>query len=239
MLALPLLAAGPVEIEPTPGTDPEVLRIVNGLISSDYPTVGVILEGTQDNNYMFCTGTLIGCNTFLTAAHCLCANLAYCDDHDVSTGFVYFPNGGVYGISAVHIHPDFVFPVADVAVVTLSEPVTGITPSKINDVGPVPYDTRGTVVGYGLSERGVNGVKRSGKVTTEGCTFPISNDDSVCWRYMAPLGEPGEDSSICFGDSGGPLFVDMAPAGSGQSNVVVAGSPRAATTAARPFPRRR
>ena len=164
---LPLHAADSVHIEAAADEQPAFTPdIMNGLITSDYPTVGVILEGpSMDNNYQFCTGTLIGCNTFLTAAHCLCANNAFCDDHDVSTGWVYFPNGGVYGVSDVHIHPDFLFPVADVAIVTLSEPVTGITPSRINDVGPVEPGTRGTIVGYGLSDlqRWSQGVKRSGK----------------------------------------------------------------------------
>jgi uncharacterized membrane protein len=184
--------------------------------------VGAILEGPVDNNFNFCSGTLIGCRTFLTAAHCLCANLQYCDDHDVSTGFVYFMNGGVYGVSAVHIHPDFYFPTADVAVVTLSEPVTGITPSKLNDVGPVPFGTRGTIVGYGYGDIGWQGIKRFGRMETTPCEAFYSDNESVCWKFNEPFGEPGEDSNLCKGDSGGPLFVDMAAPGE-PPNVVVAG----------------
>jgi hypothetical protein len=225
--ALPLYAAESVHVEAVAEQRPAISpEIMNGLITSDYPTVGVIMEGpSEDNNFQFCTGTLIGCNTFLTAAHCLCANNAYCEGHDVTTGWVYFPNGGVYGVSAVDIHPDFLGVEADVAIVTLSEPVTGITPSRINDVGPVGTGTRGSIVGYGLSDtqRWLQGVKRSGQVTTAACANGISDEASLCWEYVAPIGEPGEDSNTCFGDSGGPLFVDMAEPGAAESNIVVAG----------------
>ena len=108
---------------------------------------------------------------------------------------------------------------------TLSEPVTGITPSRINDVGPVEPGTRGTIVGYGLSDLQLwsQGVKRSGKITTVSCSNGITDEASLCWDYVAPIGEPGEDSNTCFGDSGGPLFVDMAEPGAAESNIVVAG----------------
>jgi hypothetical protein len=226
-----LRAAGPVEIQPrnpapiSPEQDPARPRVINGLITSDFPSVGAILEGARDENYTFCTGTLIGCHTFLTAAHCLCANLQYCDDHDVSTGWVYFPNGGVYGISDVHVHPDAYYPEADVAIVTLSEPVTGIAPSAINDVAPVPFGSDGTIVGYGLSDLGWQAVKRMGRITTASCE-PFSyflDSESVCWNFDGAFGEPGENSNQCHGDSGGPMFVDMAAPGSAEPHVVVAG----------------
>jgi len=228
LLVLPLYADDTVQIVQDPQESPAFPPdIINGLITSDYPTVGVILEGTRENNYSFCTGTLIGCNTFLTAAHCLCANFEYCDDHDVSTGFVYFANGGVYGISAVDIHPDFSAPTADVAVVTLSEPVTGITPTPINDVAPTGLGDPGTIVGYGLSNLRdyTQGVKYFGHVRTAGCDADLgfTDENNVCWIFRDPVGDPGEDSNTCHGDSGGPLFVDMAVPGASAPNVVVAG----------------
>ena len=198
-VVLPLHAQGSVHLQAKQEDRPEIHPdIMNGLVTSDYPAVGVILQGpSKEDNYQFCTGTLIGCNTFLTAAHCLCANNAFCDDHDVSTGWVYFPNGGIYGVSAVDVHPDFLFPVADVAIVTLSEPVTGITPAKINDVGPVLPGTRGTIVGYGLSDLDywLQGVKRSGKVTTAAGSNGIPDEASLSWDSVAPVGAPGEDSN--------------------------------------------
>lgn len=57
-------------------------RIVNGLTTHAYAAVGALLRGdltaptehlpiTADTATPYCSGTLIGCRTFLTAAHCL------------------------------------------------------------------------------------------------------------------------------------------------------------------------
>ena len=65
-------AAGAVPMVPahelgTPG------RIVNGTLTSLYPSVGALLSpGDPHFATLLCSGTLIGCHTFLTAAHCVC-----------------------------------------------------------------------------------------------------------------------------------------------------------------------
>ena len=47
-------------------------RIVNGLPSRSHPAVGAILYGkTPATARTQCTGTLVGCDKFLTAAHCI------------------------------------------------------------------------------------------------------------------------------------------------------------------------
>ena len=38
-----------------------------------------------------------------------------------------------------------------------------------------------------------------------------SDDTDLCWTLQAPLGPAGQDSGICFGDSGGPLLIDASP----------------------------
>jgi len=43
--------------------DTRETRVVNGQPTSDYPAVGIVNDG--------CTGTLIGSNAVLTAAHCM------------------------------------------------------------------------------------------------------------------------------------------------------------------------
>ena len=45
-------------------------QIVNGIVTSDLPSVGLLLDATDGLGV--CTGTLIGCRTFVTAAHCVC-----------------------------------------------------------------------------------------------------------------------------------------------------------------------
>src|SRR6188508_2861269 len=59
-------------------------RIVNGKLTSDFPTTGGLLYSESGafietngptaswiDAPMVCTGTLIGCSTFLTAGHCV------------------------------------------------------------------------------------------------------------------------------------------------------------------------
>src|SRR5262249_45120125 len=48
-------------------------RIANALETQQFPSVGYFLIQTFGGTG-FCSGTLIGCNTFLTAAHCVCTD---------------------------------------------------------------------------------------------------------------------------------------------------------------------
>src|SRR5262249_50833449 len=46
-------------------------RVVNGITSVDYPASGALLHGSDARAaQILCSGTLISCKTFLTAAHC-------------------------------------------------------------------------------------------------------------------------------------------------------------------------
>jgi hypothetical protein len=197
-------------------------RIVNGVETTDHPAVGALLSPAgPDFASLVCTGTLIGCQTFLTAAHCVEDNL------DPADYGVFFQHAGFVDVSAIAIHPSYEFPVADVAVLTLAAPVTGIRPMPIDTVGGQPAGTAGTIAGFGRSGGSADdyGLKRAGLVETAPCASGISNTTSICWDFTAPLGPPGEDSNTCNGDSGGPLFID------GGSGDVVAGITSGGTSA--------
>lgn len=190
-------------------------RIVNGLYTSDYPTVGALLSGSSVSAAdLGCSGTMIGCSTFLTAAHCVCSGGGPdCQPGEPgapsATGyFVFLQHAGVFAVSSIAVPPDYDFPVADVAVITLASPVTGFRPTPIHVAGSPANGTPGTIVGFGRQGDFVDdyGLKRVGNVTTAPCTT-ASNVTSVCWDFDNPVGPPGTDSNTCNGDSGGPLFV--------------------------------
>jgi hypothetical protein len=185
---------------------PPLPRIVNGIETRDYPTTGALMYGSNpDMASLLCSGTLIGCQTFLTAGHCVE------DDADPAHYFVFLQHAGIFAVSSVTSRPDYSFPEGDVAVIKLSVPETGISPTPINTHESPPPGTAGIIVGFGRAG-GADfdyGLKRYGSVTTATCINGISDVTSVCWNFESPLGPPGTDSNTCNGDSGGPLLIDF------------------------------
>jgi hypothetical protein len=208
LLALVMLVTGPAAAE---RLEP---RIVNGLLSFSDPTVGVLLAGSDPGRAQaFCSGTLIGCQTFVTAAHCVCDfDGAACQSGpgapDPADWLVFFQHAGFFAVQSIALQPSFDFPADDVAVLTLAAPVSGVTPTPLAAAEP-PLGTEGTIVGFGRSGGGAEdyGLKQRGSVVTAACE-PSLPDGLVCWEFAAPVGPPGTDSNTCNGDSGGPLFVD-------------------------------
>ncbi len=202
-------------------------RIVNGVSTHGYPSTGQLLYSggvaIDDNNAQaWCSGTLIGCNTFLVAAHCVA------DDQVSSHYRVFLQHSGLHSLSSLAVHPSYksnTFPRADVAVLKLATTVTGIDPTEINTVAnpaALGFGLGGTIVGFGRTSGSSSdyGIKRAGAVLTAPCSgTPSGTGDTelVCWDFTNPVGNPGEDSNTCNGDSGGPLFMDLG------TGVVVAG----------------
>jgi hypothetical protein len=191
-------------------------RIVNGLPTNDFPTTGALLQGSDPNTAdSLCSGTLIGCNTFLTAAHCVCETSgALCQPPNAPNPNdykVFLQHAGLFSVSSISVRSDFVFPVGDVAIVKLAAPVAGVAPSQINETQAPAFGTDGTIAGFGRSSGTVfdYGLKRYGAITTGACPLFVSPTTSVCWTFEAPVGPPGTDSNTCNADSGGPLFVDF------------------------------
>ncbi|MBL1262626.1 S1 family peptidase [Candidatus Methylomicrobium oryzae] len=198
--------------------------IVNGRTTQDEPAVGALLlslaPGASPPAYAgICTGTMIGCRSFLTAAHCVCENARpflnsflseACEPRLATDLRVYLQNSGIHPVSAVHVHPAFEFGVAsDIAVLTLALPEQGIPPAAINTAGTPAAGTPGGIVGFGMTSGTADdyGIKRTGNIITANCAdADLPQPANICWKYQEIAGRT--DSNICFGDSGGPLFID-------------------------------
>lgn len=180
-------------------------KIVNGVSTSAYPTAGAVIQGASAGSAgSWCTGTLIGSQTFLTAAHCVE------DDPTASNYHVFLQHGGIFAVAELEDHPDYLFPHADLAVMRLESPVTGITPTAINTVA-IANGSAGDIVGYGRAG-GFNqdyGIKRAGSIQTAPCD-PRRPSSLICWNFDDPVGDAGLDSNTCNADSGGPLYMQLA-----------------------------
>ena len=219
LLGVPAAAETPRALAPmTPGD-----QIVNGASTQFETSVAALVEA--GTGLSLCTGTLIGCETVLTAAHCVCfGNGASCQNNgpdleDPSNINVFFQHAGLFGVDSIEVPGNYEFGFAsDVAILKLSRPVTGIEPSAINTQARLSNGTEGTIVGFGLTrgDRNDDGFKRVGKVETSACVGVPANQH-VCWSFTDPVGAIGTDSNTCSGDSGGPLFATVG------GNRVVAG----------------
>jgi hypothetical protein len=204
----------------TPGP-PVQPRIVNGVGSFRYPATGALLKGDDSASArLHCSGTLVACDKFLVAAHCIV------EDPDPGQYHVYFQHAGVFQATTLDWQRDiyrYLDLTADVAVVTLDRPVAGIAPEGVNFSAKPAYNTPGTIVGFGRTggDRLDYGLKREGYVKTARCTAGRSNDTLICWNFDTLIQSGARRSNTCNADSGGPLFVSSS--GNEEANRKIAG----------------
>ena len=195
-----------VEAKYVSGSPDVAPRIVNGLPTNWYPTVGALLKRDANAKYgSWCTGTLIGCNTYLTAGHCIA------EDETPSHYKVFFQHAGFFDVTSIDWQKSkYVEPTAargakaDVAVLKLARPVTGITPHKINEAAEHSINRKGTIVGFGRTG-GQNydyGLKRYGFAVAAACRSSYPPGELLCWNY-----DGQQTANTCNGDSGGPIFL--------------------------------
>ena len=219
-------------VRPT-GAPPPVVPITtyiyvdpdDGGFTTDYPAVGAILYDNADQVMKTgCTGTLIASNIVITAAHC---NF-HTDGEPKHPKAVYFQHAGVFELARAPIvhsdvqkdpakQPDFSkLPDADLALLVLDKPVTGIKPARINDAQSVKGGTDGRIVGYGGRRYNTQqsspqatmalaamGLKVKARIKTSKCAGVAHLERSICWQFEKKSGY----GTTCKGDSGGPLFI--------------------------------
>ncbi len=194
------------------------------LDGNHHPYVGLMVADDANGNPLWrCSGTLLSSRLFLTAGHCTEAPAARATiwfDADVESGIPgngYPFDGDVDGTTFTH--PDYdpnAFFLHDVGVVVLDKPV------KLSKYGTLPeanvldilaterglQDVTFTAVGYGLQQ--INPVFISAdRVRMVAYPHLIQiNVPGFVGDFSLLLSNNHSTGGTCFGDSGGPNFLD-------------------------------
>jgi secreted trypsin-like serine protease len=198
---------------------------------NDHENVGAIVGVTSNGNFIFCSGTLIAEDVFLTAGHCTAALEYYLDAGIITLANLKVSfdtddalNTGHLDVSDLETHPDYrPIPGAmgvgwnDVGVIMLSAPAAP-TPALLPSENFLE-DLRGelllghgkergtfTVVGYGATLEWPPPISIPGDGIRRQAQSEFLNLRET-WLHMSQNQAPGQgNSGTCWGDSGGPTF---------------------------------
>ena len=207
---------------------PAALAITFGEPDGDrHPNVGaMIVQEPDGEKYLYCSGTLIAPDVFLTAAHCTAAAAYYgADPHDAYVTFdpVWDENAtlhrGTYSLNPNYGHDRH--DLHDVAVIVLDEPIP-IEPAVLPPAGLLAEmkknhelkDQEFVTVGYGRLRD--DKTKRPHSIAGYGGRYFAEQTFLALKPYCLQISmNPSTGSGgTCYGDSGGPHFL-------GDSNMVV------------------
>lgn len=203
--------------------DAQEQSIINGTPSTpgEFPSAGVLLVNGGSRLFpkyrMFCSGTLIAPDVVLTAGHCVGDDeyyFSFTDDvTDLDKHGKQLPEHSI-AIRKMVRHPDFAIPRADglgkandVAVAFLDEAVTDVTPVAVlkpSEADLLKVGASTMIVGYGmLTPPEVDRWKHDVGVKRQAKSVINEVDD-----YEIQVGEKAPMPQKCYGDSGGPSYID-------------------------------
>lgn len=193
-----------------------------------HPNVGAMIVQEPDGvKYLYCSGTLIEPDVFLTAAHCTAAAADYgADPHDTYVTFdsVWDENASLHR-GTYYLNPNYghdMHDLNDVAVIVLDEPVTDIIPASLPPEGLLSdmkkaHELKGqqfVTVGYGtLRDDKTGGPHALGDYGERYYAEQTFLALKPYWLQISMNPSTGSGGT-CYGDSGGPHFL-------GDSNMVV------------------
>jgi hypothetical protein len=167
----------------------------------------------EEDNQTICSGVRLNGTTVLTAAHCL--------NEFVFSVSVELPSGERIAPSKIELHPEAAnlgsLFINDVALLTISPPEGEIPPPTVPIADSATTGDTLTILGYGATN-GANpmgsGVLRVGEMQISEVT-----KDSIFSDYTPPV-----LSNTCFGDSGGPAFIEDGSGGLSLAGITSTGT---------------
>jgi V8-like Glu-specific endopeptidase len=192
-----------------------------------HPYVGLMVAQAADGTPLWrCSGTLLSPTIFLTAGHCTEAPAAHAEiwfNTDVESGIPAngYPFTGDVG-GTTYTHPDYnpnAFYLFDLGVVMLDQPFPmseyGVLP-QLDQLDTLArrrglQDTTFTAVGYGLQESFPDAASwKEHNVRVRMVAHPKLNqiNGGLVGDYSLLLSNNHATGGTCFGDSGGPNFIE-------------------------------
>ena len=183
-----------------------------------YPYVGglVTTSSRTGEQFVYCSGTLISATVFLTAAHCDIGTETACVMFDPELSDRSELHCGTFIPSPLYTHrqndPN------DIAVVVFDRPIRGIEPATVvSEVGfldalkasgELNQSTEFVSVGYGGTEfTNAPGGPTAQFLDTR--MFAVGTFNALGPGYLRISQNPATgDAGTCYGDSGGPQFLD-------------------------------
>jgi hypothetical protein len=173
-------------------------KIVGGRVcQSPNGTVVKILLFDEEDNQTICSGVRLNSTTILTAAHCL-------NEFVFSVSVELAPGKRVVPLE-ITLHPEAtnlgsIF-INDLALLTISPPEGEMPPPTVQIAERIEVGDTLTILGYGATDGASSagsGVLRIGEMRVNQVT-----SESIFSDYSPPI-----LSNTCFGDSGGPAFIE-------------------------------
>ena len=182
-----------------------------------HPYVGLLVFYNEDGTATHrCSGTLISPTVVVTAGHCTyeAASARFYLESTMPSGYPY--SGGITGTPYTYPeYNDATFYTADAGVVVLDKRVRLAEYGVLAPVGTVDemFAEGGqqllTIVGYGL--QGIKPMFSAERTRYQGTVMLIENRSALAGTYSFKYSaNPGQAHSGggCFGDSGGPIFIE-------------------------------
>ncbi|HEU0031745.1 MAG TPA: trypsin-like serine protease [Kofleriaceae bacterium] len=233
ILAVSLLAFASTASAQTTGTrdtvlEPDNAPVIGGTAvpTGKWPDAVAVL-GPQGS----CTGTLIAPDVVLTAGHCaeVAPTRVVADTTDYNAA-----GGTTANVKSITAYPNWETQY-DVSVIVLASPITSVPPRKIGTsctFDTFAANTQVHLVGFGLTDTAGTGDNTQLNEAMAPVTDPDCSGGNGCMSAIAPGGEfiaGGGGTDSCFGDSGGPVYLDTA-----RGTVVIGAVSRGLDNAATP-----
>jgi hypothetical protein len=169
-------------------------RIVNGQPTTSHPSVGMLKIGSDG----FCTATLVGARTLISAGHCVVDEGERTTNSLDRTRYTFEMDGVSVPVVSAKAHPSYdpeaEYNAADISILRLAY----APPGERSAVSLVPPEVGEeiTLVGFGVT----------GEYSDDAAVKRIGTN-RIQWVKPQELGWKTEEASgSCYGDSGGPVF---------------------------------